>query len=79
MRMKTEHEIWCSGSGDLQLLWAEVQSPLCVRLLFLIADYKAFFDLSFPRHYIDIVQISLFLSQATPFWDSLGNNQQVCS
>ena len=45
-------------------------------VLLLIADYKTFFDLYFPRHYIDIVQI-LFLPQAVPFWENLGNNQQV--
>ena len=64
--------------GACSLYWTEVQSPLWVQLLFLIADYKTCFALSFPRHYIDIVQISLFLPQAVPFWNSLGNNQQVC-
>ena len=63
--------------GLCSFYWTEVQSPLGVQLLFLIADYKTFFDLSFLRHYIDIVQISLFLPQAIPFWDSLRNNQQV--
>ena len=66
-----------TGWGTCSLYWTEVQSPLWVQLLFLIADYKTFFDLSFPRHYIDIVHISLFLPQAIPFWDSLRNNQQV--
>ena len=66
------------GLGTCSPYWTEVQSPLWVQLLFLTADYKTFFDLSFPRHYTDIVQISLFLPQAIPFWDSLGNNQQVC-
>ena len=75
--MKIEHKIWCNGSGDLQPLLTEVQSPLWVQLLFLIADYKTFFDLSFLRHYIDIVQISLFSLKSIPFWDSLGDNQQV--
>ena len=31
----------------------------------------------FPRHYTDTVQIPLFLPQAIPSWESLGNNQQV--
>ena len=66
------------GQGTCSLYWTEVQSPLWVQLLFLMADYKTFFDLSSPRHYRDIVQISLFLPQAGPFWNSLGNNQQVC-
>ena len=64
------------GQGTCSLYWTEVQSPLWVQLLFLIADYRTFFDLSFPRHYPDIVQICLFLPQAIPFWDSLMNNQQ---
>ena len=64
--------------GACNLYWTEVQSPLWVQLSFLIADYKTCFAVSFPRHYIDIVQISLFLPQAVPFWNSLGNNQQVC-
>ena len=77
-RLRTEHENWCNGSGGLQPLLDWGGSPLWVQLLFLIADYKTFFDLSFPRHYIDIVPISLFSPQTIPFWDSLGNNQQVC-
>ena len=77
MRMKTEHEIWCNGSRDLQpLIGLRCRVHSWVQLLFLIADYETFFDLSFPRHYIDTVQI-LFLPQAIPFWDSLGNNEQV--
>ena len=64
--------------GACNLYWTEVQSPLWVQLSFLIADYKTCFAVSVPRHYIDIVQISLFLPQAVPFWNSLGNNQQVC-
>ena len=60
------------------LYWTEVQRSLCIQLLFLIADYKTLFDLSFPRHYTDTVQISLFLPQAVPFWESLRNTQQVC-
>ena len=75
-RMKTEHEILCNGSGGCSPYWTEVQSPLWGQLLFLIAGYKTVFDLSFPRHYIDIAHI-LFLPQAVPFWDSLRNNQQV--
>ena len=39
---------------------------------------RLFFILSFPRHCTDIVQISLFLPQASHFWASLRNNQQVC-
>ena len=64
------------GQGTCSLYWTEEQSPLWVQILFLIADYKTFFDLSFQRHYTDILQISLFLSQNVPFLDSLGNNQQ---
>ena len=64
------------GQGTCRLYWTEGQSPLWAQLLFLIADYKTFFDLSLLRHYIDIVQI-LFLSQAVPFWHSLRNNQPV--
>ena len=67
-----------TGRGICSLCWTDVQSPLCVQLLFLIADYKTLFDLSFPRHYTDIVQIPLFLLQAFPFWESLRNTQQVC-
>ena len=63
--------------GTCSLYWTGVQSPLWVQLLFLIADYKTFFDLSVLRHYTDIVQISLLLPQAIPFWDSLRSNQQV--
>ena len=65
------------GQGTCRLYWTEGQSPLWAQLLFLIADYKTFFDLSLLRHYIDIVQISLFLPQAVPFWHSLRNNQPV--
>ena len=65
------------GQGTCSLYWTEVQSPLWVQLLILIADYKTFLILSFPRHYTDIVQITLFLTQAIPFWASLGNNEQV--
>ena len=65
------------GLGTCSPYWTEVQSPLWVQLLFLIAEYKTCFDLSFPRYYIDIVQI-LFLPQAVPFWNSLRNNQQMC-
>ena len=65
------------GQGTCSLCWTEVQSPLWVQLLLLIADCKTFSDLSSPRH-IDIVQISLFWPQAIPLWDSLGNSQQVC-
>ena len=77
MRMKTEHEIWGNGSGTCRLYWTEVQSPLWVQLLFLIADYKTFLILSFPRHYADIIQSSLFSPQAILFWASLGNDQEV--
>ena len=66
-----------TGQGTCSLYWTEVQSPLWVQLLILIADYKTFLILSFPRHYTDIVQITLFLTQAIPFWASLGNNEQV--
>ena len=66
-----------TGQGTCSLYWTEVQSPLWVQLVFLIADYKTFLILSFPRHYADIVQISLFSPQAILFWASLGNNQQV--
>ena len=65
------------GQGTCSLYWTGVQSPLWVQLLFLVADYKTFFDLSVLRHYTDTVQISLLLPQAVPFWDSLGSNQQV--
>ena len=65
------------GQGTYSLYWTEVHCLLWVQLLFLIADYKTFFDLSFLRHYIDIVQISLFSLKSIPFWDSLGHNQQV--
>ena len=54
-----------------------MQSPLLVQHLLLIVDYKTFLILSFPRHYTDIVQITLFLPQAIPFWASLGDNHQV--
>ena len=70
-------ESGATGQGTSSLYWTEVQSPLWVQLLFLIADYKTFLILSFPRHYADIVQISLFSPQAILFWASLGNNQQV--
>ena len=66
-----------TGQGTCSLYWTEVQSPLWVQLVFLIADYKTFLILSFPRHYTDIVQITLFLPQAIPFWASLGDNHQV--
>ena len=66
------------GQRTCSLYWTVVQSPLRVQLFFLIADYKTFSDLSFPRHYIDIVQISLFWPQGVPLWDSLRNSQQVC-
>ena len=66
------------GQGACSLCWTEVQSPLWVQLLLLIADYKTCLDLSFPRHCTDIVQISLFSPQAVPSWDGLGNSQQVC-
>ena len=76
--MKREHEkSGAMGQGTCSLYWTEVQSPLCVQLLFLTADYKTLFDLSFPRHYTDTVQIPLFSPQAVPSWDSLRNNQQV--
>ena len=66
------------GREICSLYWTDVQSPLCVQLLFLIADYKTLFDLSFPRHHTDTVQIPLFLLQAVPFWENLRNTQQVC-
>ena len=65
-----------TGQGTCNLYWTEVQSPLWVQVLFLIADYKTFLVLSFPRLYADIVQI-LFSPQAILFWANLGNNQQV--
>ena len=66
----------CNGSGYPQSLLDWGAESTLSPVLLLIADYKTFFDLSFPRHYIDIVQI-LFLPQAVPFWENLGNNQQV--
>ena len=65
-----------TGQGTCNLYWTEVQSPLWVQLLFLIADYKTFLVLSFPRLYADIVQI-LFSPQAILFLANFGNNQQV--
>ena len=65
------------GQSTCSLYWPEMQSPLWVQLLFLMADHKTFLDLSSPKHYTDIVQISLFLPQAIPFWESLRSNQQV--
>ena len=65
------------GQGrDLQPLLDWGAESKQVQLLFLIADYKTFFDPSFPRHFTDIVQI-LLLPQAISFWETLGNNQQV--
>ena len=75
------------GQGTCSLYWTEVQSPLCVQHLFLIADYKIFSDLNLSQDtccinnvllnvmdYTDKIQISLCLPQAFPFWASLGNN-----
>ena len=90
-RMKTEHKIWCSGSGDLQPLldWGAESTlsqafiPNCRLQEFLwpyLSQHTCCVNhvLLNVRVYIDIVQISLFLPLAIPFWGSLGNNQQVC-
>ena len=38
------------GEETCSLYWTEVQSPLWVQILFLSADYKNFFGLTFSRH-----------------------------
>ena len=48
-RMKTAMKSGAIGQGTCSLYWTEVQSPLWVHLLFLIAHYKTFFDLNFPK------------------------------
>ena len=47
MRRKTDTKSGAMGQGTCSLYWTEVQSPLWVQVLFLIADYKTFFDLIF--------------------------------
>ena len=89
-RMKTEHEVWCNGSGDLQPLldWGaeSTLSPVFIpncRLQDFLWSYLSQDTCCFKHvllnvmDYTDIVQISLFLLQAIPFQASLGNNQQV--
>ena len=89
-RMKTEHEIWCNGSGDLQPLldWGaeSTLSPAFIsnrRLQDFLRSYLSQ-DTCCVNHvlvnvmdYTDIIHISLSLPQAFPFWASLGNSQQV--
>ena len=91
MRMKTEHEIWCNGSGDLQPLldWGaeSTLSPAFIsnrRLQDFLRSYLSQdtccvnqVRLNVMDH-TDIVQISLCLPQAVPFWASLRNNQRSC-
>ena len=77
-RTKTKYKIWCSVSGDLQPLldWGaeSTLSPAFIPNCRL----QDIFIISFPRHYTDTVQISLFLPRAIPFGASLRNNQQAC-
>ena len=89
-RMKTEHEIWCNGSRDLQPLldWGgeSTLSPAFIpncRLQEFIWSYLSQ-DTCYVNHvlinfrdYIDIAQIYFFLPQSVPFWASLRNSQQV--
>ena len=77
MRMKTEHGIWCNGSGDQQPLldWGaeSTLSPAFIPNCRL----QDFFDLIFPKtlcwHSPDL----LVFTQVVPFWASLRNNHQV--
>ena len=48
-RMKRAMKSGAIGQGTCSLYWTEVQSPLWVQLVFLIADYKTFFDLNSPK------------------------------
>ena len=77
MRMKTEHETWGSSQGTSSLCWTEVQSPLWVQLLPLVADYKTVFDLTFPKtlhwHGPDL----LAFTPGCSLLARLRNNQQV--
>ena len=89
-RMKTEHETWCNGSGDLQPLWdwgaESTLSPAFIpncRLQDFLRSYPSQ-DTCCVNHVLlnvmdhtDRVQISLSLPQAVSSWASLGNSQQV--
>ena len=70
VRMNTEHEICCNDQGICSLYWMEMQSPLWVQLLFLIAretfritfktfkDYKSLSDLIFLKTYAVLITYS---------------------
>ena len=68
--LEQKTETGAMGQGTYSLYWTEVCSPLRVQLLLLTADYRTVFALSFLRHYIDIVRISLFSPQTIPFGQS---------
>ena len=46
------------GPGTCNLCWTEVQSPLWVQLLFLIADYKTFSDFIFFKTHAVLIMYS---------------------
>ena len=76
-RMKTEHKIWCNGSGHLQPLldWGaeSTVSPAFISNCRLQNFLWSIFLKTLHQHSPDL----LVYTQVVPFWDSLSNNQQV--